>query len=295
MTGLPLDDAVEHWLNWCRGERALAAHTLDAYARDAAELRRFLAARGVRTAEAVTAADLSAWLVDQADRGLKPATIARRTTAARQLFRFLAREGLIDADPSALLSASRGPRPLPHTLSEAEVEALLAAPDPATPTGLRDRAMLELLYATGLRVSELVGLRRSALRDGWLLVRGKGDKERIVPYGDRAATALRDWLASEAAPGPDNPWLFPTRRGRPMSRQNFWKRLRAYARAAGVRGRVSPHVIRHAFATHLLAHGADLRALQAMLGHADLSSTEIYTHVARARLQRMHAAYHPRG
>lgn len=295
-----LDLAVEGFLAWCRVEKGLARNTLLAYARDLDGLRAFLGARGVRDPEQVERVHLADWMVALADQGLSPRSVARQRVAARQLFRYLFEEGIIEENPTDLLDGPRAGRHLPETLSEASVDALLAAPDRSTPIGLRDAAMLELLYATGLRVSELVGLRVHNLKDGWLVVRGKGGKERIVPYGDQAGATLGAWLRSRedlAVPGAmaGDPWLFPARRGRPMTRQNFWERISAYARAAGIPGAVYPHRLRHAFATHLLAHGADLRALQLMLGHADISTTEIYTHVATERLRRMHEAAHPRG
>ncbi len=209
-------------------------------------------------------------------------------------------EGHLEADPSLLVEAPRAGRRLPAVLSEAQVSALLAAPQPDTEIGQRDAAMLELLYATGLRVSELVGLRREDLNlsAGWILVRGKGSKERIVPVGDRAAALLRRYMAGARCaldPAGSSPFVFLSPRGGPLSRQAFWYRVKHYARLAGVSPTVSPHTLRHAFATHLLEHGADLRAVQLMLGHADLSTTQIYTHIARERLRRIHAESHPRG
>ncbi|NOY26408.1 MAG: site-specific tyrosine recombinase XerD, partial [Oligoflexia bacterium] len=267
----PIDAAIDGLLAVCRVERGLADNTLEAYHRDLADLRRFLQRRGISAPAQVRRQDIAAWMVDLADRGLAASTRARHRVAMRQLFVFLVAEGLIDTDPSTNIDAPRTRRPLPVVLSQAQVEALLAAPDIKTRIGSRDGAMIELLYATGLRVSELVGLPKRAIHDGYLLVRGKGGKERLVPYGDQAAASLARW--GRIRGDTTSPWLFVNNRGRPMTRQNFWLRLRHYARAAGVRGKVSPHVLRHAFATHLLAHGADLRAVQAMLGHADISTT----------------------
>lgn len=289
----PLAWAVDGFLASCRVERGLADNTLEAYHRDLLDLRAFLHRRGRSRPDQVQPEDLAAWMVALADRGLAASSRARHRVAARRLFRFLLDEGLVPTDPTTLLEAPRRRRHLPAVLSEAQVEALLAAPPRESWAGCRDRAMLELLYATGLRVSELVKLPRSARHDGYLVVRGKGGKERLVPYGDRAAAALDAW--QDRRGDPDSPWAFVNNRGRPMTRQNFWERLRRYALQAGVRGKVSPHVLRHAFATHLLAHGADLRAVQAMLGHADISTTEIYTHVANERLRQLHAMHHPRG
>ena len=287
-----LDAAVEGFLAHCRVERGLSNNTLEAYHRDLSDLVGWLERQGHSAPASVDRDLLRGWLDDLPIRGLSAGTVARRRVAMRQLFRFLVTEGILEDDPTALIRGPRAPRKLPGTLNRADVEALLAAPDQATAIGLRDAAMLELLYATGLRVSELVGLRHESWHDGWLVVRGKGGKDRLVPYGDRAGALVQAHLSLQQRGGP---WLFLTSRGRPMTRQNFWERVKLYAKQAGIRTRVSPHTLRHAFATHLLEHGADLRAVQAMLGHADISTTEIYTHVARARLQKLHAEFHPRG
>lgn len=294
----PLHFAVDSFLHWCRGERALADNTVQAYHRDLRKLLAFLHHQGVDHPAQVQTAHIEDWMHDLAEAGLSASTRARHRSAMRQLFQFLVAEGELDDAPGDRVAGPSLPRRLPHTLSEADVETLLAQPDRTTRLGLRDAAMIELLYATGLRVSELVGLRQDQLHDGWLIVRGKGSKERLVPFGDEAAVTLRQWIgvmAQEAVLKGPCPWLFPGRAGRPMTRQNFWERLRRHAKLAGIQAKVSPHVLRHAFATHLVSHGADLRAVQMMLGHADISTTEIYTHVARARLQRMHADHHPRG
>jgi integrase/recombinase XerD len=287
-----LEPAIEGFLAWCRVEKGLASNTIEAYHRDLFDLQRFLEGRGLASPSGVTRSDLSAWLVSLSDRGLGARSIRRHRVAMRQLFRFLVREGLLQADPTELIEAPKAGRKLPGTLTESQVERLLASPDPSTPLGLRDTAMLELLYATGLRVTELVQIRRRNWHDGWILVRGKGDKERLVPYGDRAKIHVEAYLALR---DDLSPFLFLSRLGAPMSRQNFWNRVRQHARTAGIQVPVYPHRLRHAFATHLLAHGADLRAVQAMLGHADISTTEIYTHVARERLRRIHGEHHPRG
>lgn len=287
-----IDESLDHYLWMCRVERNLAENTLTAYGRDLGDLVAFLGRREIQRPQDVDSAVLADWMVALANRGLKPRTVARYRVSARQFFRFLVDEQLIEDNPADRLGAPHVGRRLPSTLSEAQVEALLAAPDRDTPLGRRDGAMIELLYATGLRVSELVNLRKSALHDGWLVVRGKGGKDRLVPFGDAAGRAVGAYMARRTD---DAPWVFLSSRGGPMTRQNFWGRLRKYAGLAGVRGKVSPHVLRHAFATHLVQHGADLRAVQAMLGHADLSTTEIYTHVAQERLRRVHGDFHPRG
>lgn len=293
--GGPLEDAVEGFLSVGRIERMLSPHTTEAYARDLADLLRFLAARGVHLPTEVDRACFQEWIYSLSEAGLAARSVQRHRSAARQFFAYLVEEGELEVNPALDVSVPRGGRRLPHDLSEAQVDALLAAPDRATALGLRDAAMLELLYATGLRVSELVGLRWVQWRPGWLVVRGKGGKDRLVPYGDRAEEIVLAWRARCEAAGPLGPWIFPTDRDAPMTRQNMWLRVRHNAVLAGIVGKLSPHTLRHAFATHLLRHGADLRAVQTLLGHADLSTTEIYTHVARHRLQAAHAAYHPRG
>lgn len=293
MRGLgPFDHAIDAFLAWCRAERAYSQNTVDAYRRDLRALQEHLSRQGIHDPAHVTGPLLESWTLDGLQADLSRSTLARRRASTGSFYRFLVEDDVVDADPTEGWTVSSPRRALPETMSETKVEALLAAPDRETALGLRDATMLELLYATGLRVSELVKLPKSAVHDGWLVVRGKGGKERIVPVGDVAMDLLDDWLDLV---DPDLPWVFPTKRGKPMSRQNMWLRIRKHTVAAGIEGRVSPHVLRHAFATHLVAHGADLRAVQAMLGHASISTTEIYTHVARERLKRMHAASHPRG
>ena len=284
--------AVEGFLAWCRAERGLSENTLDGYDRDLRGLVEHLGQSGIQDPRSVSAADLSGWLVSLRTRGLAASSIARHRVAMRQLFKFLVEERVLDKNPAELIESPRLPRRLPSTLNETDVSAILDAPNLASPMGLRDSAMMELLYATGLRVSELVGLQKAQWHDGWIVVSGKGGKERLVPYGDRAAVRVRAYLATRVDA---KPAMFLSRRGGPMTRQNFWMRLKHYVRVAGVRRPVSPHTLRHAFATHLLEHGADLRAVQAMLGHSDISTTEIYTHVARERLRALHETHHPRG
>ena len=287
-----MDAAIDGFLSWCRAERGLAENTLEGYSRDLGRLESFLVQRGVKDPQSVKQSDLSEWIVDLHQAGLAATSIARHRVAMRQLFKFLLNEGLIDSNPSELIHAPRTARKLPSTLSEREVEAILAAPDRGTPLGLRDAAMLELLYATGLRVTELVKLKRSQWHDGWLIVTGKGGKDRLVPYGDQAGNVCNQYLQTRSDA---ELFMFLSKRGSAMTRQNFWYRIKQYAKAAGVRRTVSPHTMRHAFATHLLTHGADLRAVQAMLGHSDISTTEIYTHVAKERLRHLHESHHPRG
>ncbi|MCB9759303.1 MAG: site-specific tyrosine recombinase XerD [Alphaproteobacteria bacterium] len=295
-----MDAAVEGFLSHCRVEKRLADNTLDAYARDLAELTAFLDGRGVHAPERVTREDLGAYMAHLLDTGRSMSTAARHRVAFRQLFRFLVREAILEEDPALLVEAPRVRRKLPVTLSEVQVEALLAQPDPETPIGQRDAAMLETMYSAGLRVSELVHLLRQNLKldHGYVLVRGKGDKERVVPLGDRAAALVRRYVNGARCsldPAQTEPWVFLSPRGGPLTRGAFWYRVKGYARTAGLPSTVSPHKLRHSFATHLLNHGADLRAVQLMLGHADISTTQIYTHVARERLRAIHAAHHPRG
>ncbi len=278
--------------------RGLSARTVDAYGRDLAALSDFLAGRDGADLVAVDEDSLTAWLRAQKAAGLSPATRARRLAAVRAYLRYLREERVRDDDPGLRLPAPRKRRPLPRVLSESDVERLLASPETATPRGRRDRAMLELLYASGLRVSELCALRTGQLdlRRGLVRVMGKGSRERIVPVGAKALAALRDYLEQgRPAFRPRGDTLFPGRAGRPMTRQNFWVQLRRLGQAAGIdASRLSPHVVRHSFATHLVEHGADLRTVQQLLGHRDISTTEIYTHVARERLRRLYDEHHPR-
>lgn len=292
-------DVIDRFVQALWLEQGLAENTRRAYRSDVVCLAEWLHGRGATLRQAA-ARDLWAFLGSQAASGGSARTSARRLAAIRHFYRYLVREGLVSEDPAAELKAPRMPRTLPHSLSERDVQALLEAPDTGTPHGLRDRAMLELLYATGLRVSELVNLRLDQvnLRLGAVRVVGKGGKERLVPLGEEA----RDWLERYLAEartgfvaGRRLDTLFPTPRRASMSRQGFWSLIRRYAAAAGIPGDVSPHQLRHAFATHLLAHGADLRAVQMLLGHRNVTTTQIYTHVERERLKALHAAHHPRG
>lgn len=278
-------------------EYGLSAHSLAAYRGDLERLAAFLARRGVALEQA-SEADLFDFL-GQADQ-LTARTKARRLSSMRRYFQYLLREGVLRADPTVRLSAPRLGRSLPKTLSEVDVEALLAAPDVETPLGLRDRAMLEVLYASGLRVSELVGLEPGQvnLRQGVVRVTGKGAKERLVPLGEEALDWLQRYAATaraEICHGRASRALFPTQRGAAMTRQAFWHLIKRYALKAGISTALSPHTLRHAFATHLLNHGADLRVVQMLLGHSDISTTQIYTYVAAERLKALHATHHPRG
>jgi integrase/recombinase XerD len=300
---LPLDAAVDGFLRHAAVERGLSPRTLEAYGRDLARFARFAAEQGVRDAGALERRHLTGFLEALAADGLAPRSRTRMLVAARRFVRFLLATGRLARDPSEGVLAPRRARTLPKVLRPDESAALLAAAAGDDPLALRDRAMLEVLYGGGLRVSELVGLPRSGLdaRAGLLRVFGKGRRERIVPLGEPALDAVARYVESgrpvlaRAAKRPSEA-LFLSRRGAPMSRQNFFERLRAHALRAGIPAeRVSPHVLRHAFATDLLEGGADLRAVQAMLGHADLATTQIYTHVSRGRLRELVDAHHPRG
>ena len=278
-------------------ERGLAAATLAAYRGDLTRFSLWLSGRGLGLVNA-RRLDVLDFLAEHARRS--PRTIARRLSALRRFYRHLERAGRIAGNPCERIDAPRLGRPLPGTLTEQDVERLLAAPDVDTVLGVRDRAMLEVLYATGLRVSELVGLRSEQvdLRQGLLRVVGKGDRERLVPLGEQAVDWLERFLERGRAGilgARPSAALFPTGRGRAMTRQAFWQLVKRYARRAGILREISPHTLRHAFATHLLDHGADLRVVQMLLGHRDISTTQIYTHVARERLKALHARHHPRG
>jgi integrase/recombinase XerD len=280
-------------------EDGLAAQTLAAYRRDLLLLARWLAAGPGREIAALRETDLLAYMAER-HAATRATTANRRLSVFKRFCRWALREKLIEADPTLKLAAARQPLRVPKTLSEAQVEALLAAPDAETPLGLRDRTMIELMYASGLRVSELVTLKTVylSLDQGALRVSGKGAKERLVPFGAEAHAWLRRYLAEARAAilgGRASDALFVTARGGPMTRQMFWKLIKAHALKAGIHAPLSPHTLRHAFATHLLNHGADLRAVQMLLGHADISTTTIYTHVARERLKALHAMHHPRG
>lgn len=290
---------IEQFLDALWLERNLAENSLSAYRRDLSMVVEWLHHRGLSLAT-VQSGDLQTLLAERVEGGYKATSTARMLSAVRRLFQHLYREKIRDDDPSALLASPKLPQRLPKDLSEAQVERLLQAPTVEEPIELRDKAMLEVLYATGLRVSELVGLTMSdvSLRQGVVRVIGKGNKERLVPLGEEAVYWLEQYLTH------GRPWLlngqsldilFPSNRARQMTRQTFWHRIKHYAQLAGIDSeKLSPHVLRHAFATHLLNHGADLRVVQMLLGHSDLSTTQIYTHVATERLRQLHQQHHPR-
>lgn len=280
-------------------ERGLSENTLNAYRADLLALEQRLKNRNVQivNAEKVDLLDYISWRVDN---GAKPRSTARQLSSFRCFYRYLLREGVIVEDPTANIAMPKIGRSLPQSLTEEEVDALLAAPNVSELLGIRDRAMLELLYATGTRVSELISLKMSQinLNQGVIRVVGKGDRERLIPIGDQA----QDWLCTfidgariKILSEYQTEYLFPTQRGDRMTRQGFWYIIKRYAKKAGVKKKLSPHTVRHAFATHLLNNGADLRVVQLLLGHSDVSTTQIYTHVARQRLKDLHSRHHPRG
>lgn len=293
------DTTLERFLDAAWAERGLSENTLQSYRYDLLHLRDFLAPRGCKLL-AANREDLLAFLAVQIRSGHRPRSLSRYLSGIRQFYRWALREGLVSEDPSALIESPRLGRGLPKALSEQQVEQLLSAPDTGKPLGLRDRAMLELMYATGLRVSELVGLEVTNLNlnQGVTRVIGKGGKERLVPLGEVASDWLQRYLADarpELLKGADCRVLFVTHRKAGMTRQAFWHAIRKHALAAGISRDVSPHMLRHSFATHLLNHGADLRVVQLLLGHSDLSTTQIYTHIAREGLKQIHSKHHPRG
>lgn len=290
---------VEPFLDNLWAERGLSDNSLQSYRHDLLNLQNRLAARG-KSLQDASREDLLAVLAVEMQQGKSPRSLSRYLSAYRQFYRWLVREGKIDSDPVALIESPKTGRGLPKAITEAQVESLLAAPDTDTMLGQRDKAMLELMYATGLRVSELVGLELSSinLNQGVVRVIGKGQKERLVPIGDEAHESLKTYLANgrpEILQGVQTDSVFVTTRKSGMTRQAFWYMVRRYAGICDIPNKLSPHMLRHSFATHLLNHGADLRVVQLLLGHSDLSTTQIYTHIAREGLKRMHEAHHPRG
>ena len=293
------DALLDAFLLHLKTERRLSGNTLGSYGADLRRFSAFLEDRGI-DAKAFTRSDLLDYLTGLREGGLSARSAARHVSTMRSFFRFLVREGVLAASPVSGVKAPRIGRPLPHYLTLTLVERLLAAPDGHTPEGIRDRAMLTLMYACGLRASEVVTLRRENVdaNAGFLYVLGKGGKERVVPVADAALEVLTVYM-NGARPRflgkRISNALFLSRRGTPITRQTLWNRIRRWALAAGIEERISPHTLRHSFASHLLAGGADLRAVQAMLGHADIATTQIYTHVTPERLRDVHRKHHPRG
>lgn len=288
---------IDGFLNALWLEFGLSDNTLSAYGSDLKQFDKWLEAKDLIS---VDRQDINQFFVYRKQQGISKRSVARILSSLKRFYGYLLREGLINADPCELIDAPRLAPALPDSLSEADVESLLQAPEILTALGFRDRAMLELLYATGLRVSELVELtfQQVNFRQGCLRVVGKGEKERLVPIGEEAIDWLERYLA-QARPmilgSQQSDYLFVTNRGSCMTRQAFWHIIKRYAKQAGIDKHLSPHTLRHAFATHLLNHGADLRVVQLLLGHSDLSTTQIYTHIAQQRLKQLHSQFHPRG
>ncbi len=293
------DPLISRFLDAVWMERGLSSNTLAAYRADLVALHRWLSERA-RSLSQTGRAELMDFIAARVEAGARPRSTARQLSSFRRFFRYLVRENIMREDPTAQIAMPKIGRSLPRSLTEAEVESLLAAPVVADPLGYRDRAMLEVLYATGLRVSELVSLTLGQvnLNQGVVRVLGKGNRERLIPLGEEAVRWIKAFVGgarNDILLDRTTDFLFPTRRGDRMTRQAFWHIIKRYALKAGVDRDLSPHTLRHAFATHLLNHGADLRVVQMLLGHSDLSTTQIYTHVARERLKELHAQHHPRG
>ncbi len=295
-----IEDLVDRFLSHMAVERGLSRNTLEAYSRDLLSFLDFLDHHKVPTLEEVKPYHVQDFLSLLRVRKLSPRSVARRLAAIRSFFRFLVRRGLVPSNPTSALQSPRVGRSLPRTLSRGDVVALLDRPSGQDPLKMRDRAMLEVMYATGMRVSELVGLDLHQIDfiTGTAQVRGKGGKERVVPLGEYAIEALRAYLEQgrdRLGKRGSTRAVFLNRSGKRLTRQGFWKALKGYAKGAGIEGAVTPHVLRHSFASHLLEGGADLRAIQELLGHADIATTQIYTHVARGHLKEVHRRFHPRG
>ncbi len=286
------DEWMDRFLQYLRIERGLSPNTLNAYGRDLVLYSEHLNPADLASARP---ADVSAFVTFLYNRGLKSRSAARALATVRGLYRFLMLEGAVEENPTSVVEVPKSWSPLPHFLTFEEIDRLLATPNESERAGLRDRAMLEVIYATGLRVSELVGLTTDALDldSGYVRCMGKGSKERIVPLGDSAVGAVRAYL-ERGRPKQTCPYLFLNYRGKQLTRAGFWLILKAYGKRAGIDKKITPHMIRHSFATHLLERGADLRSVQMMLGHSDISTTQIYTHVVRERLKQIYRTHHPR-
>lgn len=295
-----LDSQIDAWFSFLKAEKGLAPASLDSYMADLNGYRDFLLDNNIPACSGDDTAAILKHLIDLRNQGLAARSRARHLVTLRGFYQFLAQEGLIKSNPTELIEMPKSGLHLPEVLSVEDIESLLQTPDIAKVNGLRDKAMLELAYASGLRVSELINLKLSNLNReaGFLRVFGKGSKERIVPFGAKAAESIVAYLENarpQLLKGLTSEYLFVARQGKPMTRQAFWKQLRIYTAKAGIKAGVSPHSLRHSFATHLLEGGADLRAVQMMLGHSDISTTQIYTHVTRERLKALHTQFHPRG
>lgn len=294
-----MQSPAQQFLAYIRLEKGLANNTADAYRRDLSAFYHFLECQGNPSLNELHRSDLVRYLMAEKESGLTSASLARRLVTLKLFFRFLQQEGLLDRNLAETMDSPKIWKHLPDFLQPEEVERLLKAPNTGKPTGIRDHAIIECLYATGLRVSELAGLTQRSLHfdEGYLRCTGKGNKERVVPMGKSAQNAIQQYLETARPlwqPQPDCPELFLSRRGTPMSRQSLWRLIKKYAHEAGITKSVSPHTLRHSFASHLLSNGAPLRLIQEMLGHADIATTQIYTHVDQTRMKSIHQAHHPR-
>lgn len=293
-------ESVESFLNYLSVERSLSKNTIVSYRRDLEKYIRYLKDSNINSLSQTARKNISDFMFGLKDAGLSAVSIARNLAAIKVLYRFLVRERILTTDPSSLLDSPKLWKKIPDVLSGPEVEALLEAPDLKTARGLRDKAILELMYATGLRVSEAVNLKIQDVHfdAGFLRCIGKGSKERIVPLGKESIQAIKKYLEEArpklARPGREDAFLFLSRLGKKISRQSFWKLVKHYAKRARIKKNIRPHTLRHSFATHLLERGADLRSVQEMLGHADISTTQIYTHIDKNRLKMIHKNFHPR-
>jgi integrase/recombinase XerD len=295
-----MDHLLDQFLHYILVEKGFSKNTIDAYSHGLNRFLDYLKKKGIQEMPSISKLEVRAFLLDLKRQGLSTKSVVRNLMAIRSFFRFLIQEGILDANPIEELESPKIERKLPEILNLKEVEKLLEQPNAQTPIGIRDRTMLEVLYATGMRVSELTQLpiHQVNLEGGYVLVFGKGSKERIIPLGSEAMKWIALYMGSareRLAKGKESPSLFINRLGKGMSRQQFWKNIKAYGRRAGIRKRITPHLLRHSFASHLLERGADLRSVQIMLGHADISTTQIYTHVTGERLKKIHQRYHPRG
>jgi integrase/recombinase XerD len=295
-----MEQLLDQFLHYLIVEKGLSKNTIDAYSHGLNRFLDSLRKKEIQEMPSVSKFDVRAFLLALRKQGLSTKTVLRNLVAIRTFFQFLIQEGILEANPIEELESPKIAKTLPEILTLKEVEQLLDQPNPQTPLAIRDRAMLEVLYATGMRVSELTHLpiNQVNLEGGYVLVFGKGSKERIIPLGSEAMKWVALYLKAareRLAKGKESPFLFINRSGRGMSRQQFWKNIKAYGRRAGIRKRITPHLLRHSFASHLLEGGADLRSVQMMLGHVDISTTQIYTHVTGERLKKIHQRYHPRG
>jgi len=294
-----LNQLIDSFLTYLTAVKGLSKNTLESYGRDILKLAVFLEGKDITHIDQVGYKHILDFLTYLKEQGLNTRSTSRTLISVRQFFKFLLTEKFIESDPTFLIRTPKIKMGLPETLSLEDVEKLLSSPDESSPEGIRDKSMLEVLYATGIRVSELVelGLNDVNFDLGYIIAYGKGSKQRIVPIGEKAKIKLREYLDTsrpKLLKSRTSPHLFVTRLGRKMTRQGFWKIIKAYSRKSGLTKKISPHTLRHSFATHLLERGADLRAIQVMLGHSDISTTQIYTHVERERLKEVHKKYHPR-